>query len=58
MKRSPAWMLFLLPLASVVMGIFMFYLAFIYSDPEVEKPFQPLSKTSYKLDEAIEGVAK
>ncbi len=49
MKRSPAWMLFLLPLASVVMGIVMYYLASNHVDPEVIKPVEPLSKTSYKL---------
>jgi hypothetical protein len=48
MKRSPAWMLFLLPLASVVMGIVMYYLASSHLDPEVITPVEPLSKTSYK----------
>jgi len=58
MKRSPVWLLFLLPLASVVMGVVMFYLAFSYSDPEVSKPYQPLSKTSYSLDSAFKRDSK
>jgi len=48
MKRGVIYLLFALPVASVVMGAITFYIAFSDADPPIEQSDPALGKTSWQ----------
>lgn len=55
MKRGMIYLLFALPIASVIMGGVTFYLAFSETDALVVDTGQTLSKTSWRDDTSEAG---
>lgn len=51
MKRPVLYLVILIPAASVLMGIFMLYIAFSSPDQEISTRNLPLDKTSWQQDE-------